>query len=88
MNNQFMDLMYIRIKSFVTEASVMLLLGAIAVFQSEAFANLVTEEFGEVWGGGLGLLIVSGVVKHLLNLKVLSDHKNKVGGVGGPPVLI
>lgn len=85
-----MELLYIRVKSFATEAGVMLLLGVISMLQSEAFADLVIEHFGEVWGGGLGLLITSGIVKHLLNIKAIKDHEKRLGTISEtePPVLI
>lgn len=84
------DLIYIRLKSFVAEAAVMVLAGLVTVLASPEFSALVVEHFGDVWGGGVGLLVLTGLVKHLVNLKTLKDYENRLGSADGnePPVLI
>lgn len=69
------NLFWIRVKSFLAEASVLCAVAFIGVLASEDFANLMTQEFGEVWGGGFAVLLVNGIVKHLLNLKAIKDYE-------------
>lgn len=84
------ELIYIRVKAFAAEAGAMVAFGVLGVMSSPEFANLLTTHFGAVWGGGIGLLVLNAVVKHLLNLKALSAYQERLGSVGGnePPVLI
>lgn len=84
------ELVYIRLKAFVAEAGVMVLAGLVTVLASSEFSALVVEHFGQIWGGGIGLLVLNGLVKHLMNLKALKDYKNRLGSAdeNEPPVLI
>lgn len=74
------DLILIRMKSFITEAGVLVLVGVIGIISSDAFAALMVAHFGELWGGGVGVLIVSGIVKHLMNLRALQKYQDYIGG--------
>lgn len=85
------DLIIVRIKGFVYELVAMVLTGVGAwlldFFGSDVFRALVTEHFGATAIGGLILLAVSGIVKHVRNLRVLGGWK-KLGGYSVQPDLI
>jgi hypothetical protein len=79
------DLITIRLKAFLTEVLTLIAIGVIALLSSPEFAALLTKHFGEVWGGSVGLLLVSGIVKHLMNLEAVRKYKKNLAGEGSPP---
>lgn len=84
------DLIAVRLKSFVTEAAVLIIVGLITVLSSDAFTSILINNFDEIWGGGVGVLIVNGVIKHLMNLKALEKYESNLGAgtETEPPILI
>jgi hypothetical protein len=78
MNN--IDLVTTRVKAFAIEAMVLIILGIAATLSSDAFSTLLITHYGELWGGGAGVLIVNGIVKHLLNIKAVEDYRNQQVG--------
>jgi len=90
MNYQFMDLIYIRAKSFATEVLIALAILIGGFLTSPQFAEIVSNNFQEVWIANLILIGTSGLVKHLMNLKAIKDYQSRVGSYGDsePPILI
>lgn len=78
------DLLQIRWKSFLYESLSLVLTAVVGVLVSPEFQALVTAHFGESVVGGVILLVVTGVVKHLRNKKVLKN----IGSIDNPKVLI
>lgn len=72
--------MLIRMKAFITDMLFMLLTILIGFISSPEFANLLNEHWGETTGTAVSLLIINGVVKHLMNIKAINDHKAKAFG--------
>ncbi len=83
-----MELLKVRAISFAYEAGSMFLIVFIGVLGSPEFSSIITANFGDTIYGGLILLVVSGIVKHLRNLVVI--EKISLGGVkeGGSFTLI
>lgn len=67
------DLIKARLVSFAYEAGTLIASSVLGVFVSPDFAALVQAHFGVGMTTSLILLIVTGAVKHLRNLKVLKD---------------
>jgi len=74
------ELLRVRAISFMYEVGSMLLIVLVGVLGSEEFSNIITNNFGDTIYGGLILLIVSGIVKHLRNTMVIKQIE--LGGAG------
>lgn len=65
------NLKKIRVKSFFVELTVLIGAGLGGVLLSPEFLGLVTKHFGDTALVGLGMLVLTGVVKHLINLRAV-----------------
>lgn len=72
------ELLKLRAVAFGYEAASLFLSVFVAVLASPDFAALVTTHFGDTVLGGVLLLVLTGLVKHLRNLDVIK--KAEVGG--------
>lgn len=73
MSEEVLNLIKIRVVSFLMEAGVYLLGTLLTALVSPAFQQIVTEHYGTGIVATVILLTVTGVVKHLRNLAVLKD---------------
>lgn len=84
------DLILIRVKAFATEVGTLLAVTLLGVLSSAEFTTLITTHFGEGMVGTIGVLVVSGIVKHLMNIRAIKDYQS-FGGANSParpPILI
>lgn len=79
-----MDLLQVRIKAFGLELLSVALSGVLGYLASPDFAGLVNAHFGESAIGALLLLVVTGIVKHIRNKRVLK----KLGARGDSPIIV
>jgi len=70
------NLIQARVVAFLYEAGTIVGLAIIAALASPEFAAVITSHFGDGVTGSLVLLFVSGAVKHIRNLKVVSDAED------------
>lgn len=85
MNYDTIALLVARARAFMYEllSAIALLIVSVLLdfFGSEAFKELITKHFGDTTLGVLLLMLVSAVVKHIRNVKVLGDWK-RLGMLG------
>lgn len=73
------ELLKIRAVSFGYDALSLLLTVLVATMASPQFSDLVTQHFGDTALGGIALIVVANLVKHLRNLDIVQ----KVGSIEG-----
>lgn len=77
------EIIKVRVISFAYSALAFFISIFASALASDDFRALVTAHLGTSIGGVVGLLLLDAVIKHLRNLKVLSDAEKEVGA-GGP----
>jgi len=77
-------LLVARLKGFGFEAASMVGVGILGVFMSPEFQALITEHFGETLLTSTAVLLITGVAKHLRNVKAVG----KLGATGGEKVIL
>jgi len=82
------ELLKARAIGFAYEAGTLLLLAVVGALASEEMRGLITQYAGSGLAGTAGLLILTGLVKHLRNLKVLKNRELGAEGSDKPIVLI
>ena len=75
------ELIKARVMGFTTEAGAIIVLIVLKLLVSPEFLEVVTEHFGTGLLGSIILLLLSGGVKHLLNLKTLEKAKERFGRI-------
>lgn len=60
-----------RIKAFFVQFGSMVLVAIVAIIQSPAFKDLVTEHFGASFIAGASLLFITGLASHIANKMAL-----------------
>lgn len=75
MNQETLELLKVRVISFLYSLAGMLLSAILGILSSPGFAELVQENFGSGVLGMFVLLVVSESLKHLRNLNVVKTAK-------------
>jgi hypothetical protein len=71
------DLFKTRAIAFAYEAGSLVAFAIISALSSPEFSALITEHFGETVYGGLILLVLNGIIKHIRNVMVVNAQ---IGG--------
>lgn len=77
------ELLKARLVAFLYEAGTLVVLAICGALVSPEFSAAVTTHFGDGITGSLILLSVSGVVKHVRNMKVLAESGSDLGSTDG-----
>lgn len=70
-----------RVVGFLSEAGTLLALTIVGVLGSPQFLALLTTNFGKGLLGSVLVLVVSGGVKHLQNLKTIKAARERFGSL-------
>jgi hypothetical protein len=73
------DLIKTRVISFVYEAGTLIALAIISALSSADMKEVITEHFGAGIAGTFAVLVLTGIVKQIRNVRVLKERS--LGGI-------